>query len=140
MVIKENFIDNLIEVKLKDPNDFLKVKETLTRIGIASRYQNKLYQSCHILSKKNKSKYYIIHFKELFVLDKKETDLTENDIARRNTIANLLASWGLIELVDPEKSKSPTVPLYQIKILPYEEKQNWKLISKCFIGKKRFNK
>jgi hypothetical protein len=133
---QERIVKDFIEVRLKQPDDFLKVRETLTRVGVASKHQQKLFQSCHILCKK-KSFYYIVSFKELFMLDGKPTDFTDNDKARRNTIANLLASWGLVELVDPEKSKNPIVPMNQIKIIPYKEKENWELVAKYTIGAKK---
>jgi hypothetical protein len=125
-------IESMIEVALNQPDDFLKVKETLTRIGIASYKDNTLYQSCHILHKQGK--YYITHFKELFALDGKQTDISDNDISRRNTIANLLAEWDLIKLVDSEKSSKPTVPVSQIKIVAFKDKDNWNLKSKYNIG------
>jgi hypothetical protein len=128
-------LDELIEVKLIEPDDFLKVRETLSRIGIASYKDKTLYQSCHILHKK--SKYYILHFKELFLLDGKSSDFTEDDRARRNTIANLLHEWELVDLVDEEKSKSPVVPISQIKIISHKEKSNWSLVQKYTIGKKK---
>jgi hypothetical protein len=128
-------LDELIEVKLIEPDDFLKVRETLSRIGIASYKDKTLYQSCHILHKK--SKYYILHFKELFLLDGKSSDFTEDDKARRNTIANLLHEWELVDLVDEEKSKSPVVPISQIKIISHKEKSNWSLVQKYTIGKKK---
>lgn len=128
-------VQNLVEIRLKSNDDFLKIKETLTRIGVSSKNDNKLYQSCHILHKRGK--YYIVHFKELFILDGLESDIDETDIGRRNTIANLLADWGLCELVDPEKSKAPVLSLKQIKIIPHKEKQNWQLIPKYHIGSKR---
>lgn len=128
-------IDNMIEVTLKEPDDFLKVRETLTRIGVASRTQKTLYQSCHILHKRGR--YYIPHFKELFLLDGKPSSLTEEDIARRNTIANLLAQWGLVKLVDPSKSADPIAPINSIKIIPYAEKSEWTLVQKYSLGKKR---
>ena len=127
-------IDELVEVSLKEPDDFLKVKETLTRIGIASRKDKILYQSCHILHKQKK--YYIVHFKELFALDGKPTDFSDNDEGRRNTIINLLAEWGLIAVVDPDKTKEPVTPLSQIKVLSYKEKNEWELVTKYNIGKK----
>jgi len=127
-------VESLIEVMLKEPDDFLKVKETLTRIGIASRKDKTLYQSCHILHKQKK--YYIVHFKELFALDGKPTDFSETDIGRRNTIINLLAEWGLVTIVDPEKTKEPITPLSQIKVLAYKEKGEWSLVTKYNIGKK----
>ena len=127
-------ISDLLEVELNDPDDFLKVRETLTRIGVASRKDKTLYQSCHILHKK--SKYYIVHFKELFALDGKPTNIEENDIARRNTIANLLAEWGLLSLVDVKKSSDPVVPVRQFKILSHMNKHEWNLVAKYNIGKK----
>ncbi len=127
-------IDNMVEVKLVG-DSFLKVKETLTRIGVASRKEKTLFQSCHILHKQGR--YFIVHFKELFSLDGKETDFDANDIGRRNTIANLLADWELIELVEPERSKDNIAPISQIKILPFKEKSEWQLVTKYNIGKKR---
>lgn len=128
-------LESLVEVKLGDDDDFLKVRETLTRIGVASKKQQTLWQSCHILHKQGK--YYIVHFKELFALDGKPTNISEDDLARRNTIANLMAEWGLVELVHPEKSKEPAAPLSQIKVLSYKEKDDWELVTKYNIGKKR---
>lgn len=128
-------IEELLEIKLKNEDDFLKVKETLTRIGVASRKDKTLYQSCHILHKRGK--YYIVHFKELFALDGKSTDFEDNDMARRNTIANLLAEWGLVEIVNKEKAEQPVAPLSQIKIISYKEKDEWTLTAKYNIGKKR---
>jgi hypothetical protein len=128
-------IEHLLEVKLKAEDDFLKVRETLTRIGVASRKEKKLYQSCHILHKKGK--YYIVHFKELFALDGKSTDFDENDLGRRNTIANLLSEWGLIEIVNIEQSKLPIAPLSQIKVISYGERGDWELVTKYNIGSKR---
>ena len=128
-------IEELLEVRLKNEDDFLKVKETLTRIGVASRKEKTLYQSCHILHKRGK--YYIVHFKELFALDGKSTDFEDNDLARRNTIANLLAEWDLVEIVDKDKSDYPIAPLSQIKIIAYKEKNEWQLTAKYNIGKKR---
>jgi hypothetical protein len=124
--------EQMLEVRLNEPDDFLKVRETLSRIGVASRKEKKLYQSCHILHKQGK--YYIVHFKELFALDGKKTNLSENDIARRNTISNLLKDWGLVELVGDIGS---VAPLSQIKILPYKEKNEWILETKYNIGKKK---
>ena len=124
-------IDDMIEVKLKEDDDFLKVKETLTRIGIASRKEKKLFQSCHILHKQGK--YYIVHFKELFALDGKPTNLSENDIERRNTVVNLLHEWDLVEIVNPQKAQ-PTVSIRQMKILPFSEKPEWDLQAKYSIG------
>jgi Bacteriophage translational regulator len=130
-----NILDSLIEVKLGNEDDFLKVRETLTRIGVASKKQQMLWQSCHILHKQGK--YYIVHFKELFALDGKPSNISADDIARRNTIANLMAEWGLVTLVDPEKSKDPVAPLSQIKVLSFKEKDEWELVTKYNIGKKR---
>jgi hypothetical protein len=130
-----SLIDTFIEVSLPEAEDFLKVKETLTRIGIASRKENKLYQSCHILHKQNK--YYIVHFKELFSLDGKPTEFSEEDKARRNTIANLLKEWGLINILKPELIESPKAPMGQIKIISHQEKKNWVLEAKYNIGKNR---
>ena len=128
-------LENLVEVVLAEKNDFLKVRETLTRIGVAAKNQNILYQSCHILHKQGR--YYIVHFKELFELDGKPSNLSENDIARRNTIANLMEEWGLVKLVDSSKSVTPIAPLSQIKILPHKEKDEWQLVAKYNIGKKK---
>jgi len=133
--MNDTLIQAMIEVKLDEPDDFLKVRETLTRIGIASRKEKTLFQSCHILHKQGK--YYIVHFKELFALDGKTTNFTENDQARRNSIANLLAEWELISLVEPDKSAEPTVPLSQLKILSFKEKDEWDLTPKYNIGNKR---
>jgi hypothetical protein len=127
-------IENMIEVNLVG-DSFLKVKETLERMGIASKKDNVLYQSCHILHKQ--SRYYIVHFKELFALDGKSTNFDESDIARRNTIANLLADWELVELVKPNKSADLVAPISQIKILAYKEKDEWTRVAKYNIGKKR---
>jgi len=123
---------DMFEVTLKEPDDFLKVRETLSRIGVASKKEKKLYQSCHILHKQGK--YYIVHFKELFALDGKRTNLSENDIARRNTIVNLLNDWGLVGVVD---ETGPSAPLSQIKIISFREKNDWLLETKYNIGKKR---
>ena len=122
--------DNMLEVTLKEPDDFLKVRETLSRIGVASRKEKKLYQSCHILHKQGK--YYIVHFKELFALDGKETNLTENDIGRRNRIASLLKDWGLINISSEVQNMSP---LSQIKIISFKENSEWTLETKYNIGK-----
>ena len=124
--------EQMLEVTLKEPDDFLKVRETLSRIGVASRKERTLYQSCHILHKQGR--YFIVHFKELFALDGKDTNLSENDIARRNTIANLLNDWGLIEV---KGSVEPMAPLSQIKILSFREKDEWTLETKYNIGKKK---
>jgi hypothetical protein len=128
-------VEDMVEVTLKERDDFLKVKETLTRIGVSSKKDQILYQSCHILHKQ--SKYYIAHFKELFALDGKPTNFSESDIARRNSIANLLADWGLVTLVKPEKSMEPICPLNQIKILAFKDKNDWQLVAKYNIGKKK---
>ena len=125
--------DQMVEVKLNEPDDFLKVRETLTRIGVASRKEKKLYQSCHILHKQGK--YYIVHFKELFALDGKYANLTMNDLQRRNRITRLLSDWGLISVVH-EDSIQDVAPLYQIKVLPYKDKNEWMLEQKYNIGKK----
>lgn len=131
-------LNQLVEVRLKEPDDFLKVRETLSRMGVDSKIaddqgRKTLYQSCHILHKQGL--YYLIHFKELFLLDGKRSDFTEEDMGRRNTIANLLNDWGLVELVDPKKSETPTVPLRYIKILSHKEKSDWNLVAKYTIGK-----
>lgn len=127
-------VDNLIEVRLIKEDDFLKIRETLTRIGVASRKDLKLYQSCHILHKQGR--YYIVHFKELFLLDGKPSNFSEDDIARRNTIVNLLTEWGLVQQINPLKTKEPVAPLSQIKVLPYKEKDDWELVAKYNIGRK----
>ena len=124
----------MIEVQFSQPNDFLKIRETLTRIGVASRKEQKLYQSCHILHKQGK--YYIVNFKELFALDGKQTNLTANDIQRRNRIVKLLSDWGLLTVVNPEKI-TELAPLNQIKVLPYKEKDDWILEAKYSIGNKK---
>ena len=124
--------EQMLEVGLKEPDDFLKVRETLSRIGVASRKERKLYQSCHILHKQGR--YYIVHFKELFALDGKETNLSENDIARRNSIAKLLKDWDLVEI---KGNTDVVAPLSQIKIISYKEKDEWILETKYNIGKKR---
>ena len=121
----------MLEVRLNDPDDFLKVRETLSRIGVASRKERKLYQSCHILHKQGR--YFIVHFKELFALDGKPTNLSQNDIERRNTVVNLLNEWDLVEIVIPEKAQ-PTVSIRQMKILPFGEKSEWDLQAKYSIG------
>jgi len=127
--------ENMVEVVLRDEDDFLKIRETLTRIGVASKKNRTIYQSCHILHKQGR--YYIVHFKELFALDGKPSNFAEEDIARRNTIANLLAEWGLVDLVDARRSSEPVAPLSQIKVLPYKEKDEWELVAKYNLGKKR---
>ena len=124
--------EQMLEIGLKEPDDFLKVRETLSRIGVASRKERKLYQSCHILHKQGR--YYIVHFKELFALDGKKTNLSENDIARRNTITNLLKDWGLITIIGEVKE---VAPLSQIKVLSFNEKSEWILETKYNIGKKK---
>ena len=125
---------DMIEVVLKEPDDFLKVRETLTRIGVASRKERKIYQSCHILHKQGK--YYIVHFKELFALDGKSANITLNDVQRRNRIAQLLSDWGLVRLVDASQVKE-LAPLNQIKVISFKEKGEWTLESKYNIGKKK---
>lgn len=122
---------DMLEITLNEPDDFLKVRETLTRIGVASRKDNKLFQSCHILHKQGR--YFIVHFKELFLLDGKPSNLVENDIQRRNTISTLLADWGLVTILNPERAKD-IAPLRQIKIIPYKDKQLWELCPKYNIG------
>jgi len=126
--------DQMIEVILNEPDDFLKVRETLTRIGVASRKEKKIYQSCHILHKQGK--YYIVHFKELFALDGKKTNLFVNDVQRRNRIAQLLSDWGLVTIVDASRVED-AAPLSQIKVLSYKNKSEWVLESKYNIGKKK---
>lgn len=128
-------IDSLLEIKLGEEDDFLKVRETLTRIGVASRKDKTLYQSCHILHKQGK--FYIVHFKEMFALDGKPTNFTDDDKGRRNTIAKLLEDWGLIKIVDPNQAKEPMAQLNQIKILPHKEKNEWTLVQKYAIGRKK---
>jgi hypothetical protein len=124
-----------VEINLPSPDNFLKIKETLTRIGIASKKDKKIYQSCHILHKQGR--YAILHFKELFILDGKENNFSDEDAARRNTIVNLLAEWNLLEVLDESLIEDPIAPLSQIKILSHKEKDNWTLESKYNIGKKR---
>jgi hypothetical protein len=128
-------VEDLLEISLKADEDFLKVKETLTRIGVSSRQEKKLYQSCHILHKRGK--YYIVHFKELFALDGLPTDIDDTDIGRRNTIANLMDEWGLLTIVDQKNASDPIVSLAQIKIIPHRDKAEWELIPKYHIGKRR---
>ncbi len=130
-----SLLQSLIEVELGHEDDFLKVRETLTRIGVASRKDNKLYQSCHILHKQGR--YYIVHFKELFALDGKGTDFSEDDLSRRNTIALLLEEWGLVKIVNKAKAEIPKSPLNQIKILTHKEKHDWELVAKYNIGVKK---
>jgi len=126
--------DQMVEVVLNEPDDFLKVRETLTRIGVASRKEKKIYQSCHILHKQGR--YYIVHFKELFALDGKHANLTVNDVQRRNRIINLISDWGLVTIVKPD-SITDVAPLNQIKVLSYKDKGDWILESKYNIGKKK---
>ena len=128
-------IDSMIECSLAEPDDFLKVRETLTRIGVASRKEKTLYQSCHILHKQGR--YFIVHFKELFALDGKPTNFSDSDVARRNTIANLLAEWGLIKLIAPDRTAEDVGPLNQLKILSFKEKDEWTLETKYNIGSKK---
>ena len=130
-----SLVDTLVEVTLGQEDDFLKVRETLTRIGVASRKDNTLYQSCHILHKQGK--YYIVHFKELFALDGKSTDFSYSDKGRRNAIAKLLHDWGLVKLVDESSVQEPIVPMSQIKIIAFKEKSEWNLVTKYNIGKKK---
>ncbi len=125
---------DMVEISLSEPDDFLKVRETLTRIGVASRKERKLYQSCHILHKQGR--YYIVHFKELFALDGKKTNLTNNDVQRRNRIAQLLSDWGLVTVVE-KKSVEDIAPLNQIKVLSFKDKDEWTLESKYNIGRKK---
>ena len=134
-----------VEIELPDPESFLKIKETLTRIGISSKKDKILYQSCHILHKKDrsttdeKSRYAIMHFKELFILDGKANNLDEDDLARRNTIVNLLEEWTLLKVVNPKQIEDPVAPLSKIKILPHKEKADWSLQSKYTVGVKKGN-
>ena len=135
--MNDNYLtaDDLLEIELTDAQNFLKVKETLTRIGITSKKENKLFQSCHILHKKGK--YYIVHFKELFLLDGLESDIDENDLGRRNRIAKLLEDWGLVRIKDQTKVNSNIASINQIKIISHADKANWQLCPKYHIGKKR---
>lgn len=130
-----NIVDTLLEVKLGEEDDFLKVRETLTRIGVASRKDKTLYQSCHILHKQGR--FYIVHFKEMFALDGKPTNFDDEDRGRRNTIAKLLEDWGLLKIVDPARMANPRATMNQIKIIPHKEKNDWTLITKYAIGKKK---
>lgn len=123
----------MLEITIKEPDDFLKVRETLTRIGVASRKEKKLFQSCHILHKQGR--YFIVHFKELFMLDGKKSNFEESDVLRRNTIATLLSDWGLVEIVDSSKV-AECAPMRQIKIIPHKEKSEWELCPKYSIGNK----
>lgn len=133
MRTQQEILDSLIWVTLPDPNNFLKIKETLTRIGIASRRDPILYQSCHILHKQGR--YAIVHFKELFALDGKPTDFTDEDRARRNTIANLLEEWKLLTIVSVENAEQPRALMNQIKVIPFKDKDNWSLIAKYTVGR-----
>jgi hypothetical protein len=128
-----SLIETLVEVRIGEEQDFLKIKETLTRIGVASRKDNKLYQSCHILHKRGR--YAIMHFKEMFLLDGLDSDISEDDIGRRNTIVKLLVEWGLVEVIDPDEYKEPQLSLARMKIIPYGQKKEWELIPKYHIGK-----
>ena len=128
-------INSLVEVKLRNEDDFLKVRETLTRIGVASKKDKTLYQSCHILHKQGR--YFIVHFKELFALDGKPSNMSESDTARRNTISNLLKEWELVDPVKSKQTENPIAPISQIKVLPYKEKNEWELVAKYNIGKKK---
>jgi hypothetical protein len=128
-------ISKFVEVQLVEEDDFLKVRETLTRIGVSSRKEKILYQSCHILHKQGR--YYIVHFKELFALDGKPSNISENDIQRRNTIANLLEQWGLIKVLNPQIVQDNMAPIHQIKIIAFKDKDEWDLVTKYNIGKKK---
>ena len=130
-----NIVDSLVEVNLLEQEDFLKIKETLTRIGVASKKDNTLFQSCHILHKQGK--YYIVHFKELFMLDGKPSNFSDDDVARRNTIASLLEQWGLLKVVNAESLKENMAPISQIKIISHKEKDDWQLVAKYNIGRRR---
>ena len=128
-------LNKFVEVRLKQEDDFLKVRETLTRIGVSSRKERILYQSCHILHKQGK--YYIVHFKELFALDGKPSNISDNDVQRRNTIANLLEQWGLVKIMNPQIVRDNMAPIHQIKIISFKEKDDWELVTKYNIGKKK---
>jgi hypothetical protein len=132
-----NVLDSLIEVKIGEEEDFLKIKETLTRIGVASRKEKKLYQSCHILHKQGR--YYIVHFKEMFLLDGKPSDFSDEDKGRRNKIVELLQDWGLLKVLESEKIKEPLVSMNQIKIINHKEKSEWFLEAKYNMGRKKTN-
>lgn len=127
-------LESLVEIELSNEQNFLKIAETLTRIGVASKKEKKLYQSCHILHKRGK--YYIVHFKELFGLDGHDITFDEDDLARRNTIANLLEDWNLIKIIDQNKTEEPVALMNEIKVLNYKEKSEWELVPKYNIGKK----
>lgn len=131
--MNDELVDDFVEIELDQYDDFLKVKETLTRIGVASRKDNTLYQSCHILHKRNR--YYITHFKELFLLDGKDSDFGEDDVGRRNTIINLLEEWGLVTIIDKSQTQDPISPLSNIKVISFRDKSKWKLEPKYSIGK-----
>jgi hypothetical protein len=134
MIEDDDIFDGLgVEINLKNKEDFLKVKETLTRIGVSSKKEKKLFQSCHILHKRGR--YAIMHFKEMFLLDGLESDISNDDIGRRNTIVRLLVEWNLIDPVDPDEYKEPQISLARLKIIPHKEKQEWQLIPKYHIGK-----
>ena len=128
-------LSNFVEIKLIEQDDFLKVKETLTRIGVSSRKERILYQSCHILHKQGH--YYLVHFKEMFALDGKPSNISENDIQRRNAIATLLEEWGLVEILNSQSMLNNVAPIHQIKIISYKEKDDWELVSKYNMGKKK---
>lgn len=130
-----DILDSLVEVRIDGEESFLKIKETLTRIGVASRKENKLYQSCHIFHKQGR--YYIVHFKEMFLIDGKPSNFSEEDMGRRNKIAELLQDWGLLKVLDEEKIKEPMAAMNQIKVLNYKEKNDWTLEAKYQIGRKR---
>lgn len=130
-----DIIDSFIEVNLESEDDFRKIRETLTRIGVSSRKEKKLFQSCHILHKQGK--YYIVHFKQMFALDGKPSNMEDNDTGRLNTIANLLAEWNLLKVKDPEKTKDPVASMSQIKVVPHKEKEQWDLVPKYNIGSKK---
>lgn len=132
-----NVLDSLIEVRIGEEEDFLKIKETLTRIGVASRKEKKLYQSCHIFHKQGK--YYIVHFKEMFLLDGKPSNFNDEDKGRRNKIVELLEDWGLLKVLDPEKIKEPSASMSQIKIINHKEKTEWNLEAKYNMGRKKPN-
>ena len=125
-------IEDMLEISFKENDDFLKIRETLTRIGVASRKDRTLYQSCHILHKRGR--YYLVHFKELFALDGKESSITENDLGRRNAISRLLEEWELLSIVNASKAQEPLAPMSQIKVLPHKEKDEWNLVAKYNIG------
>ena len=127
-----DLIQDLVEITFPEKDDFLKIRETLSRIGVASRKEKELFQSCHILHKKGK--YYIVHFKELFKLDGKQTNFDESDMGRRNTIIDLLRQWSLVKVLNPQQILDPRAPLSQIKVIPYKEKSEWKLTQKYSIG------